>query len=601
MTVSNGLVIYRTANVVGFSARHKRLKMTLSSTALDAYGTRMSIELFDSFLSRSAAGPLGVPEEYRDRVFIDGIWEGGFPYTTISHLVPKSKDAVPAKITNMWRDGAYLKAVATINDNVAGDLLYKRLLSDENFRESLGVSIAFVDIKHQHEDGTVFQRSFPGDICRSCLENGYDGVVFRDGVLFHVAFTKIPANPDTEVVLMSDNLQRDPRVLDAIRVLGLEEDDAGELLDALYHLRMAELGVVLRDDDSEQGDNDNGEVERSEVMKKERDCEHPASHYLYVGDPNKPSTWALPYKDCEGNLDWRRIGAAYAALTVGFRGNKYSGPNKEELLRKVKKLYEEHGKPLPSERDMSLLIDALNAIGEAQPSADDNPLEAAQSEPTVLSEERSDTDPTQDTQPEEFVEDRAITEQDGSRPKIREIFATIDQIYSSLKDAIKIAYANEVDIAHVAVPFLNKLMDTLSSGNLSSTVVAFSLSDPQERIADHSDNPAVDNDVVARIEPIGQNVETILAAIEELRSNVGQVVSDVTEVKGAIESVKEGIGNVGESVGRATDVLEIIEENVHLTGAVVTSRSVSAQSTSGAGQKPTGAYTVEQVARLGVR
>lgn len=109
------------------------------------------------------------------------------------------------------------------------------------------------------------------------------------------------------------------------------------------------LGVSVEDEDESVWNEVVVLEERADVRKKEVDCYHPASHYLVVGDPEKPSTWHLPYKTCSGELDWRRIGAAYAALTKGYRGQKYKGPNAEEALRKVIALYKEHGRPLPDE------------------------------------------------------------------------------------------------------------------------------------------------------------------------------------------------------------------------------------------------------------
>lgn len=64
-----------------------------------------------------------------------------------------------------------------------------------------------------------------------------------------------------------------------------------------------------------------------------------ASDYLVVVDRDKPNTWHLPVKRM-GVLNRRLMGAARAALTVGFRGNLYQGPQKVEALKKLMKLYE---------------------------------------------------------------------------------------------------------------------------------------------------------------------------------------------------------------------------------------------------------------------
>ena len=64
--------------------------------------------------------------------------------------------------------------------------------------------------------------------------------------------------------------------------------------------------------------------------------------YLVVEDPKKTSTWHLPIAK-NGKLNHRLMGAAKAALTVGYRGNKYKGPQKAEALKKLKALYEKEG------------------------------------------------------------------------------------------------------------------------------------------------------------------------------------------------------------------------------------------------------------------
>ncbi len=84
------------------------------------------------------------------------------------------------------------------------------------------------------------------------------------------------------------------------------------------------------------------------VTKSEGDGNHPASHYLIVEDPEHPSGWHLRVRDANGNVDHGLLGAAWAALHGGYRGNKYQGPGKEEALRKLKALYKSEGMELPS-------------------------------------------------------------------------------------------------------------------------------------------------------------------------------------------------------------------------------------------------------------
>jgi len=85
------------------------------------------------------------------------------------------------------------------------------------------------------------------------------------------------------------------------------------------------------------------------ATKKEADGEHPSSHYLVVEDPNEPSKWHLRVRDTNGKPDHRLMGAAWAALHGGYRGNKYEGPNKEEAISKLKSMYRSEGMELPSD------------------------------------------------------------------------------------------------------------------------------------------------------------------------------------------------------------------------------------------------------------
>lgn len=49
-----------------------------------------------------------------------------------------------------------------------------------------------------------------------------------------------------------------------------------------------------------------------------------------------------------GQIDHALLGAAWAALHEGYRGNRYAGPDKEEALAKLTAIYHQEGLPLPS-------------------------------------------------------------------------------------------------------------------------------------------------------------------------------------------------------------------------------------------------------------
>jgi hypothetical protein len=79
--------------------------------------------------------------------------------------------------------------------------------------------------------------------------------------------------------------------------------------------------------------------------------------YLVVEDRTKPSTWHLQVKR-NGKADHGLMGAAWAALHDGFRGNAYQGPGKQEALAKLKRLYEQEGMGLPSGKSFAVFKDA---------------------------------------------------------------------------------------------------------------------------------------------------------------------------------------------------------------------------------------------------
>ena len=85
------------------------------------------------------------------------------------------------------------------------------------------------------------------------------------------------------------------------------------------------------------------------VSKTEGGKSYPASSYLVVGDPQSPSTWALRVKDENGKPDHRLLGAAWAALHSGYRGNKYEGPDKAKAIAALKKIYDAEEMVTPSE------------------------------------------------------------------------------------------------------------------------------------------------------------------------------------------------------------------------------------------------------------
>ncbi len=79
------------------------------------------------------------------------------------------------------------------------------------------------------------------------------------------------------------------------------------------------------------------------ITKTESDGQHPASHYLVVGDPEKVTTWHLRVKGADGKPNHGLMGAAKAALGGGYRGQQYDGPDKDAALAKLEAMYKAEG------------------------------------------------------------------------------------------------------------------------------------------------------------------------------------------------------------------------------------------------------------------
>jgi len=101
-------------------------------------------------------------------------------------------------------------------------------------------------------------------------------------------------------------------------------------------------GRWVKKEMGEKEENDSME----EVTKTIGGEARPAGDFLVVIDAEKPSTWHLPVKK-NGKPDHKLMGAAWAALHVGFRGKTYEGPEKSKAISKLKAMYKSEEIELP--------------------------------------------------------------------------------------------------------------------------------------------------------------------------------------------------------------------------------------------------------------
>ena len=182
-----------------------RLRMVNSDTGEDVFGEKMSLELFEDFITRSD-GDMKVPAPFDEVINEDGFWEGGAPYLSIAHFRSGAGKNVPGKQEKLYLDGEKLKSVDLLYDNDLGRAVWKSVYEDlyseeKSFENPVRVSIGFLDLEHKHEleDGEkVFTRKSLEDKCELCAE-GVGNKVYLKGHLVHKAFTRVPAHPRTDV------------------------------------------------------------------------------------------------------------------------------------------------------------------------------------------------------------------------------------------------------------------------------------------------------------------------------------------------------------------------------------------------------------------
>lgn len=217
----------------------------------DLYNEKMSIELYKDFVSR-IENNTPVPEPFRDAV-CEMDWCGGMPYLSIAHFkAGDGKKNVPGEPSSVFIDGTRLKSKGILFDNEMGRRVFKSLTEDLYKKKSddghlpVRISIGFLDLEHKHLSQVggqefTFTREQVGQICPLCAQ-GIGGKIYMKGQLIHLAMTRVPVNPRTEMIA--------EKSMDEITT---KRDDAksiiGELADELEEKSIASDMLVVRSDE----------------------------------------------------------------------------------------------------------------------------------------------------------------------------------------------------------------------------------------------------------------------------------------------------------------------------------------------------------------
>lgn len=223
-----------------------------SDTEEDLYEERMSLSLYQDFVRRIEDNE-PVPEAFQD-VICEPDWCGGMPYLSIAHYkAGSSKRNVPGEPISVFIDGKHLKSKGILYNNDLGRKTFDALCDDLYKKKSdpthlpVRISIGFLDLEHKHlpdEGGQefVFTRSKVGEICPLCAQ-GIGGKIYSKGQLIHLAMTRVPVNPRTEMIAERSMDEITTKKQDA-------ESIVGDLANELEEKSIASDILVVRSDNT---------------------------------------------------------------------------------------------------------------------------------------------------------------------------------------------------------------------------------------------------------------------------------------------------------------------------------------------------------------
>ena len=232
-----------------FNSTPRHWRAVDSDTDKDIYEEQMSTELFNDFTDR-INNDTPVPEAFKS-VICEDTWCGGMPYLSIAHYkAGESAKNVPGKVEAIYIDGNRLKSKGTLDDTELGRKVFDSLCEDAIKQKSgeqdhlpVRISIGFLDLQHKHtakQGGQeyIFTRKGLGEICPLC-EQGIGGKIYLKGQLVHLALTRVPVNPRTEMVAEK-----------SMNAIITKKDDARsiikELADELDERSLADGTLVVR-------------------------------------------------------------------------------------------------------------------------------------------------------------------------------------------------------------------------------------------------------------------------------------------------------------------------------------------------------------------
>lgn len=315
-------------------------RMVASDTDKDLYNTQMSHELFSDFVRRIENRD-DIPEPFQEAVAEEN-WDGGMPYLSIAHYKSAGGQNVPGAFEKIYVDGDRLKALGYCFDNRKGRAVFKSLCDDlegrSQYENKIRASIGFLDLKHSHGD-FVFERKSLADVCPMC-DAGKGEKVFLAGQLVHIALTRAPVNPRTDVSVEERSMDVHSKHEDAESILG----DATEEL--VEQSMVSDVLQVRSDETNEIVEEAVTNAHKSPPKGKPQDKSQYADpkNYKYPID-KKHIAAAVAYFNHSGqqakggysDAQWASIGRKIAAAATRLTGVKHTYSNGKIVTGKENK------------------------------------------------------------------------------------------------------------------------------------------------------------------------------------------------------------------------------------------------------------------------
>lgn len=242
-----------------------RWRSVNSDVEEDYFGERMSRELFLDFIQHIEEGE-DIPEPFKS-VICEKDWCGGMPYISIAHYKSgEGKKNVPGEPSNIYLDGKALKSTGILYDTPLGRAVFKSLQKDlvEKRDDKIRISIGFLDMEHSHGNVYTFTRKSLTDKCPLCAK-GVGDKIYKKGYLVHLALTRVPVNPrtDLEVERAMTTKREDAESI-------IEDEEVLKGLDLKSQAVEEEVIVIKSEDKDEMEDCEEGDEECKKKMAEKK-------------------------------------------------------------------------------------------------------------------------------------------------------------------------------------------------------------------------------------------------------------------------------------------------------------------------------------------